>query len=68
MILLHYQERQFQQQTQTNHWQPIYKLPKNADRLVIEYRKWFEKYCQGKLHWGKSYGTSLIPPTNADGC
>lgn len=51
MILLHAQERQFLQRTQTEKWQTVYKLPTSADRLVIEYRRWFEKYCQGKLPW-----------------
>lgn len=60
MILLHAQERQFLQQTQTQSWQTVYKLPTSADRLVIEYRKWFEKYCQGQLPWGKSQNS----PTN----
>ena len=34
-------------------WKEAYKLPTTADRLVIEFRKWFDKYSQGKLPWDK---------------
>ena len=32
-------------------WKNLYKLPTSADRLVIEFRKWFDTYCSGKLPW-----------------
>lgn len=66
MILLHAQERQFLQQTRAKTWQTVYKLPTSADRLVIEYRKWFDKYCQGQLPWGPSPGNSSIAPAPYD--
>lgn len=53
MILLHHQEYLFQQQTSNMSWKEAYKLPTTADRLVIEFRKWFDKYSQGKLPWNE---------------
>lgn len=43
MILLHQQEYLLQQRQPTESWKTAYKLPTNADRFVIEYRKWFDK-------------------------
>jgi hypothetical protein len=51
MIFLHQQERFLQQKQQTDSWKTAYKLPTEADRLVIEFRKWFDQYSQGKLPW-----------------
>ncbi len=34
-------------------WKTAYKLPTSADRLVIEFRRWFDQYCHGKLPWDK---------------
>jgi phenylpropionate dioxygenase-like ring-hydroxylating dioxygenase large terminal subunit len=51
MVLLHYQERELQQNEAARSWQEAYKLPATADRLVIEFRRWFDKYCQGQLPW-----------------
>lgn len=53
MILLHQQEYLLQQQTSNMSWKEAYKLPTTADRLVIEFRKWFDKYSQGKLPWNE---------------
>jgi phenylpropionate dioxygenase-like ring-hydroxylating dioxygenase large terminal subunit len=53
MILLHQQERFFQQKLQRESWKTAYKMPTSADRLVIEFRKWFDTYCQGKLPWAE---------------
>jgi phenylpropionate dioxygenase-like ring-hydroxylating dioxygenase large terminal subunit len=53
MILLHQQEHFLQQRQPQQSWQTAYKLPTSADRLVIEFRKWFDKYCQGQLPWGE---------------
>lgn len=53
MILLHQQEHFLQQREQIESWKTAYKLPTSADRLVIEFRKWFDQYCQGKLPWSE---------------
>jgi phenylpropionate dioxygenase-like ring-hydroxylating dioxygenase large terminal subunit len=59
MILLHQQEYFLQQRQQTESWKTAYKLPTSADHLVIEFRNWFDKYCQGKLPWSE---VGLITP------
>lgn len=51
MILLHQQEYFLQQKQQQESWHTAYKLPTSADRLVIEFRKWFDQYCHGQLPW-----------------
>lgn len=51
MILLHYQEKELQQRSQAEDWKTAYKMPTSADRLVIEFRRWIDQYCQGKLPW-----------------
>lgn len=51
MILLNQQEYLLQQKQSSESWKKAYKLPTSADRLVIEFRTWFDKYCQGKLPW-----------------
>jgi len=51
MILLHQQERFLQQRQSEESWKTAYKLLTSADRFVIEFRKWFDKYCQGTLPW-----------------
>lgn len=53
MIMLHQQEYFLQQKQPQESWQSVYKLPTSADRLVIEFRKWFDKYCHGQLPWGE---------------
>jgi phenylpropionate dioxygenase-like ring-hydroxylating dioxygenase large terminal subunit len=53
MILLHAQERELQERSLTESWKTVYKLPTSADRLVIEFRRWLDLYCQGQLPWGK---------------
>ncbi len=53
MILLHQQERFLQQKDSVESWKTAYKLPTNADRFVIEFRSWFDRYCYGCLPWGK---------------
>ncbi len=59
MILLHYQERILQQRKQVESWKTAYKLPTSADRFVLEFRNWFDKYCQGQLPWGENRMSSL---------
>ncbi len=51
MIFLHYQENFLQQRKSEKSWKSAYKLPTSADRLVIEFRNWFDKYCHGQLPW-----------------
>lgn len=51
MILLQQQEQFLQQRSLTESWKTAYKLPTSADRLVIEFRNWFDRYCQGRLPW-----------------
>lgn len=63
MILLHQQERFFQQKKLVESWKTAYKLPTSADRLVIEFRNWFEKYCNGDLPWNE-VGINLLQNSN----
>jgi phenylpropionate dioxygenase-like ring-hydroxylating dioxygenase large terminal subunit len=51
MIILHQQEYFLQQKKPVENWKTAYKLPTSADRLVIEFRNWFDKYCYGQLPW-----------------
>lgn len=53
MILLHQQESFLQQKKSLASWKTAYKLPTSADRLVIEFRNWFDKYCHGQLPWSE---------------
>ena len=61
MILLHYQEKELQQRSQTEDWKTAYKMPTSADRLVIEFRRWIDQYCQGKLPWGELENDQKMP-------
>ena len=51
MMLLNQQEYLLQKKQLHESWKTAYKLPTSADKLVIEFRNWFDKYCQGKLPW-----------------
>lgn len=51
MVLLHQQEYFLRQKEKCESWKTAYKLPTSADRLVIEFRNWFDKYCNGQLPW-----------------
>ncbi|BAZ39793.1 pheophorbide a oxygenase [Calothrix sp. NIES-4101] len=53
MVLLQQQEYLLQQRQSLGSWKTAYKMPTSADRLVIEFRQWFDKYAQGKLPWDK---------------
>ncbi|WP_375513251.1 Rieske 2Fe-2S domain-containing protein [uncultured Nostoc sp.] len=53
MILLHQQEHFLQQRQSVESWKTAYKLPTSADRLVIEFRNWFDKYCYGHFPWSQ---------------
>lgn len=54
MVLLQQQEYFLQQQQSSSDWKTAYKLPTSADRLVIEYRNWFDKYCHRQLPWNEA--------------
>ena len=56
MVLLHQQESFLQD----NSWKDAYKMPTSADRLVIEFLKWFDRYCEGKIPWDK-VGVATTP-------
>jgi phenylpropionate dioxygenase-like ring-hydroxylating dioxygenase large terminal subunit len=55
MILLHQQEMFLQQKEKLEQetWKTAYKMPASADRLVIEFRKWFDNYCGARLPWSE---------------
>ncbi|BAY90190.1 MULTISPECIES: aromatic ring-hydroxylating dioxygenase subunit alpha [unclassified Tolypothrix] len=53
MVLLQQQEYFLQQTQSSQSWKTSFQLPTSADRLVIEYRNWFDKYCQGQLPWNQ---------------
>ncbi len=59
MVLLHQQEYFLQQKKSVESWKNSYKLPTSADRLVIEFRNWFDKYCHGQLPWNE-VGISVL--------
>ncbi|GAX34271.1 aromatic ring-hydroxylating dioxygenase subunit alpha [Nodularia sp. NIES-3585] len=61
MIVLHQQEKYLQQRQAVESWKTIYKLPTSADRLVIEFRNWFDQHCFGQLPW-REVGI-IVPPS-----
>lgn len=63
MILLSLQEHLLQQR---GSWQEAYKLPTSADRLVIEFRRWLDLYCQGNLPWHQVGLKTTFAPINID--
>lgn len=56
MVLLHQQQGWLQNKS----WQDTYKMPTGADRLVIEFLNWFDRYCDGKIPWDRA-GISPTP-------
>ncbi|MBT9312686.1 aromatic ring-hydroxylating dioxygenase subunit alpha [Leptothoe kymatousa] len=52
MVLLHQQEQRLKQQPQN--WKTAYKLPATADRFVIEFRKWCDRYLPGQPFWERA--------------
>ena len=60
MVLLHQQES-FLQNTD---WKTAYKMPTSADRLVIEFHNWFDRYCDAKLPWDK-VGVTASPTADS---
>lgn len=63
MILLMQQEYFLQQRKSTQSWKTAYQLPTSADRLVIEFRNWFDRYCHGQLPWSE-VGINVSPTKN----
>lgn len=61
MVLLQQQEYFLQHRKSTESWKTAYQLPTSADRLVIEFRNWFDRYCHGQLPWS-DVGIN-VPPT-----
>ena len=57
MVLLHQQEGFLQH----NNWKEAYKMPTTADRLVIEFLNWFDRYCDGKIPWDTGVATRSDP-------
>ena len=53
MILLHQQEYFLQQTPEPQNGKYSYELPTSAERLVIEFRQWLNKYCGGQFPWKK---------------
>ncbi|MBW4623920.1 MAG: Rieske 2Fe-2S domain-containing protein [Cyanosarcina radialis HA8281-LM2] len=53
MMLLQQQESFLQERQLTESWKTAYELPTSADRFVIEFRKWFDRYCGGQLPWNE---------------
>jgi len=60
MILLHMQEQDLQQRSHTASWKNLYKLPTSSDRMVIEFRRWVDQYCQGQFPWGAIETSSQV--------
>ena len=63
MVLLQQQEYFLQQRKSTESWKTAYQLPTSADRLVIEFRNWFDRYCHGQLPWS-DVGINVSPTRN----
>ncbi|MBD2777753.1 Rieske 2Fe-2S domain-containing protein [Iningainema tapete] len=63
MVLLMQQEYFLQQRKSTTSWKTAYQLPTSADRLVIEFRNWFDRYCHGQLPWSE-VGIDVSPTWN----
>lgn len=61
MVLLHQQESYLQNTS----WKTAYKMPTSADRLVIEFHQWFDRYCNGKLPWDR-VGITVSPKFNVE--
>lgn len=51
MVLLHQQEDDLRHCQAGGSWKTAYQLPTSADRLVIEFHRWFDQYCQGQIPW-----------------
>ncbi|MGQ9870532.1 hypothetical protein [Leptodesmis sp.] len=65
MVLLHFQEHCLQDFSQNSTWKAAYKLPTSADLLVIEFRHWFDRYCQGRIPCPGSPAQATVPLSRA---
>ncbi|MEL7084904.1 MAG: Rieske 2Fe-2S domain-containing protein [Cyanobacteria bacterium J06597_1] len=68
MALLHFQERELTQSADLSpSWKESYTMPASADRLVIEFRRWFDRHCQGQLPWSEvGLSPNYDPPLTDD--
>lgn len=64
VVLLYQQDRIVQQKPKSANWKDIYNLPTTADRMVIEFRRWFDKYCHGDLPWRQVGINPELSPIN----
>ena len=62
MILLNYQERVLKASSES--WKMAYKMPTQADRMVIEFRRWLDSHVSRPLPWGEI--TDLSYASRAD--
>jgi phenylpropionate dioxygenase-like ring-hydroxylating dioxygenase large terminal subunit len=51
-------------EAKTESWKTAYKLPTSADRMVIEFRRWVDHYCQGQLPWSVTDSSLQLPIRN----
>ncbi|MEM9948740.1 MAG: Rieske 2Fe-2S domain-containing protein, partial [Cyanobacteria bacterium P01_D01_bin.36] len=51
MVLLHKQEKTLHERQKKESWKTAYKMPTSADRLVIEFRNWFDRHGQPTYPW-----------------
>ncbi len=49
MVLLHQQEKLLQQRSES--WKTAYKMPAGSDRMVIEFRNWFDRHGKSTYPW-----------------
>ena len=64
MIILQQQYAYLKQREES--WKTAYQMPTSADRLVIEFRKWFDRYCQGKLPWNEAEKKNILEQYNVN--
>ncbi|MGA1602931.1 MAG: Rieske 2Fe-2S domain-containing protein [Prochlorothrix sp.] len=51
-LMLNLQEQVLQQKGGLKQWKQQYKMPAQADRMVLEFRRWLDRYCSDPLPWG----------------
>ncbi|CAN0911014.1 Protochlorophyllide-dependent translocon component 52, chloroplastic [Linum grandiflorum] len=59
LILIHFQERRIRG---IGHWHKACFVPNTSDAVVIGFRKWFDRFSDGKVDWRGKYSGDL-PPT-----
>ena len=65
MVLLNQQSQQLRQHLQTQDWKTAYKMPTTADRMVIEFRKWCDRYLPNPT-FGQQPTLELMGPFARD--